>query len=155
MKTPDWPRGLRRFAAADQAGPERPMPPALWLLYLGFLFMPFTFGERGWGWLWATLLSLPVFLTLYLGWLRTRWSASLPLVLGMALLCYALQPFNPFANTYLAYAAAFAPLALPGLLRPLLLTAALLALLAIEVMLLGQPLLIIAISVLICTVCGR
>ena len=153
MKTPDRLQRLRRFAAADQAGSERPLPPALWLLYLGFLFMPLTFGERGWGWLWATLLSLPVFLTLYLGALRTRWSASLPLVLGMALLCYALQPFNPFANTYLAYAAAFAPLALPGFLRPLLLTAALLALLAIEVLLLGQPLLVVAISVLICTVC--
>jgi two-component system sensor histidine kinase DesK len=153
MKTPDWLQRLRHFASADLAGIERPRAPTLWLVYLGFLFMPFTFGEQGWGWLWATLLSLPVFLTLYLGSLRTRWSARLPLVLGMALLCYALQPFNPFANTYLSYAAAFAPLALPGLLRPLLLTAALLALLAIEVLLLRQPPLIIAISVLICTMC--
>lgn len=151
MKTPDWLQRLRRFPSPDHTGPE--WPPLLWLVYLGFLFMPLTWDEPGRTWLWATLVSLPLFLWLYLRYLSRRWTPNTPLVLAIALLCYALQPFNPFANTYLTYAAAFAPLALPGLLRPLLLTAALLAVLAIEVLLLGQPPLVIAISVLLCTVC--
>lgn len=127
--------------------------PLLWLVYLGFLFMPFMWGEPGRRWLWATLASLPVFLALYFHQLGRRRKPGIALVLAFALLCYALQPLNPFANTYLTYAAAFAPLALPGLLAPALLTLALLTLLAIEVLLLGQPPLIIAISVLLCAVC--
>jgi two-component system sensor histidine kinase DesK len=125
----------------------------LWLLYLGFLFMPATWGGLGWRWLWATLLSLPVFLALYLHQLGRRGSPPVALLLAFALLCYALEPFNPFANTYLTYAAAFAPFALPGLLAPLLLTLALVAVLAVEILLLGQPPLLIAISLLVCTVC--
>jgi two-component system sensor histidine kinase DesK len=151
MKILEWSQRLRRLHAQDHARPE--WPELLWLVYLGFLFMPLTWGEPGRRWLWATLLSLPVFLTLYLHYLGKRSSAGLPLVLAIALLCYALDPFNPFANMYLTYAAALAPLALPGLLWPLLLTAALVGVLAIEVLLLGQPPLIIAISALLCSVC--
>ena len=151
MKSLGWLQRLHRFRTSDQARPE--IPPLLWLVYLGFLFMPLTWGEPGWRWLWATLVSLAVFLRLYLPHVWDHRSVSVPLVLAIALLCYALQPFNPFANTYLTYAAALAPLALPGLLRPLLLTAALLAVLAIEVLLLRQPALIIAISALLCSVC--
>ena len=150
MKILEGLQRLCRVNAQDHARPE--WPPLLWLVYLGFLFMPLTWGEPGWRWLWATLLSLPVFLTLYLRYVGKRSSSGVLLVLAFALLCYALDPFNPFANTYLTYAAVFAPIALPGLLRPLLLTAALLAVLAIEVLLLRQPPLIIAISVLLCTV---
>jgi two-component system sensor histidine kinase DesK len=150
MKTLEWSQRLRRLHAQEHARPE--WPPLLWLVNLGFLFMPLTWGEPGWRWLWATLLSLPVFLTLYLRYLGKRSSAACH-VLAIALLCYALDPFNSFANTYLMYAAAFAPLALPGLLWPLLLTAALVGVLAIEVLLRGQPPLIIAISALLCSVC--
>src|SRR5215469_11517452 len=141
----------RDLELADASHSEQPS--LLWLLYLGFLFMPITWGQPGWRWLWATLVSLPVFFALYFHQLGRQRYPTVLLVLAFALLCYAVQPFNPFANTYLTYAAAFAPLALPGLLAPLLLTAALLALLAVEVLLLGQPPLIIAISVLVCTVC--
>jgi len=151
MKTPEWLQRMRVRSEAPTWWPDS--PPILWLLYLGFLFMPFGWDQRGWTWLWATLVSLPVFLTLYLRYLGKRWTAGVPLVLAIAALCYALQPFNPYANTYLTFAAALAPLALPGLLRPLLLTAALLAVHAIQVRLLGQPPIIIAISVLICIVC--
>jgi|HubBroStandDraft_3_1064219.scaffolds.fasta_scaffold10543_4 two-component system sensor histidine kinase DesK len=125
-------------------------PPLLWLFYLGFLFVPFTWHEAGSTWLWATLASLPVFLALYVHYLRN--GARLAHVLALALLSYALEPFNPFANTYLVYAAALAPLALPGLKRPLLLVAALLAVQALEVELLHQPREILAISVLLVTV---
>jgi two-component system, NarL family, sensor histidine kinase DesK len=142
---------LRRQPPSEHAGSG--WPPLVWLLYLGFLFMPFTWGEPGRTWLLATLLSLPVFLALYLRAVARGRNPSLSQVLAIALLCFALQPFNPFANTYLTYAAALAPFALPGLLRPLALTAALLGVLAIEVLLLHQPPLIIAISVLICSVC--
>jgi two-component system sensor histidine kinase DesK len=151
MKILEWLQRLRRVDAQDQARPE--WPPLLWLVYLGFLFIPLTWGEPGWRWLWATLLTLPVFLMLYLRYPGKRSSAGVPLVVAIALLCYALDPFNPFAYSYLIFAAAFAPLALPGLLWPLLLTAALVGVLAIEVLLLGQPPLIIAISALLCSVC--
>jgi two-component system sensor histidine kinase DesK len=145
-----WPRP-RQPDLADESWSGR--LPLIWLVYLGFLFMPASWGQPGWRWLWTTLLSLPVFLALYFHWLGRRRNPTVALVLAFALLCYVLQPFNPFANTYLTYAAAFAPLALPGLLAPLLLTGGLLALLAIEVLLLGQPPLVIAISVLVCTAC--
>jgi two-component system sensor histidine kinase DesK len=112
-------------------------PPLLWLFYLGFLFIPFTWREPGWSWVWATLASLPLFGALYGHYLRH--GARLGHVLALALLSYGLEPFNPFANTYLVYAAALAPLALPGLKRPLLLVAALLAVQALEVELLHQP----------------
>jgi two-component system sensor histidine kinase DesK len=122
-------------------------PPLLWLFYLGFLFIPFTWREPGWSWVWATLASLPLFGALYGHYLRH--GARLGHVLALALLSYGLEPFNPFANTYLVYAAALAPLALPGLKRPLLLVAALLAVQALEVELLHQPREILAISLLL------
>jgi two-component system sensor histidine kinase DesK len=151
MNISEWPRRLYRTQAPDADGGG--WPPYLWLIYLGFLFMPLTWGETGWTWLLATLVTLPVFLALYFYYLGNRWQPSITLVVAMAGLCYALEPFNPFANTYLSYAAAFAPLALPGLVRPLLLTVTMVALLAAEVLLLRQPLLIIAIAALITSAC--
>jgi two-component system sensor histidine kinase DesK len=147
----DWLRRLDRSHAPDCDGTG--WPPYLWLFYLGFLFMPLTWREPGWTWLLATLITLPVFLALYLHYLGSRQQPRLALVLSFAALCYALQPFNGFANTYLTYAAAFAPLALPGFARPLLLTAALLALFVAEVLLLHQPPLIIAIGALLSLAC--
>ena len=147
----DWLSRLSRFQRPEHANSG--WPPILALIYLGLLFMPLTWGEPSGAWLWATLFSLLVAVALFVYYLVRCARATVPLVLAFALLCYALEPFNPFANTYLSYAAAFAPLALPGLLRPVLLTAALLAGLTAEVLLLHQPLLIIGISVLVCTAC--
>ena len=128
-------------------------PPYVWLIYLGFLFMPLTWRQPGWTWLVATLVSVPVFLALCLYALGPRSRFGVVVVVAVAGLCYTLEPLNPFADTYLAYAGAFAPLALPGLARPLLLTAALLAAQAVEVLLLHQPSMIIAISVLLAVSC--
>ena len=132
--------------------PEGGWPPFLWLLFLGFLFMPLTWHGKDWSWLWATLISLPVFLVLYVRFVLSHSQAQLAYVLGIALLAYALAPFNGFANTYLIYAAGVAPLLLPGVLRPLLLVFALLVPYTVEVLLLSQPPLVIAIAVLMCTV---
>jgi two-component system, NarL family, sensor histidine kinase DesK len=142
---PAW---LRRLLVPRDSHP----PPVVWLLYLLFLFMPLTWNEGGWRWLWPTLASLPLFLAVYVRHLRPGAQVTLAQVLSFALLSYALEPFNPFANTYLTYAAAFATFALPGLARPLLLTAVLLAVQALEVLLLRQPVPLIAISGLICVV---
>lgn len=145
---PEW---LLKIRHAHPDGPG--WPPYLWLFYLGFLLMPLTWREPGWTWLVATLVSVAIFLPLYLRFLVLRWQPSLALVLAVAALCYALEPFNSFANTYLIYAGAFAPLALPGLARPLLLAGMLIGLFALEVLLLHQPLLIVAIAALVTTGC--
>lgn len=93
--------------------------------YLVFLFLPLLFandaGEvaetmRGWypsysgRWL-PTLLSVAVFLPLYFTGFRTRGTVRVACMLGIAVLGYALMPANPFANTYVIYAAGFAAFA--------------------------------------------
>jgi two-component system sensor histidine kinase DesK len=129
---------------AAEAVPSR--RPYVWL-YLGFLGLAWQFSDHDW--VLPTLASLPVFFFLYLRHVGPGRRFTLLQVLALAALSYALQRFNPFANTYLAYAAAFTPMVLPGLLRPLLLTGALLAVHAAVVLLLGQPPFLIAISALI------
>ena len=112
--------------------------PLLWLVYLGFLFMPFSWPAAP-HWLGATVLSICAFVPLYV-WayrdasLRGRMSLAAPL--AMALLAYALAPVNPCAYDYLAFAAATAPWTLPGLWRPLLLAFGLLAAYLLELALL-------------------
>ena len=127
-------------------------PPFVWLLYLGFLFMPYAWNPGELGWLWPTLATLPVFLFLYARHLRPGGSVTLAEVLGIAALSFVLEPFNGFANTYLVYAAAFVPYALPGLARPLLFVAVMVGAHAAQVLLLRQPAAIIGITVLICLV---
>jgi two-component system sensor histidine kinase DesK len=112
--------------------------PLLWLVYLGFLFMPFSWPAAP-HWLGATVLSICAFVPLYV-WayrdasLRGRMSLAAPL--AMALLAYALAPVNPCAYDYLAFAAATAPWTLRGLWRPLLLAFGLLAAYLLELALL-------------------
>jgi two-component system, NarL family, sensor histidine kinase DesK len=126
------------------------LPPALWFVYLGFLFIPLTWHEPGWKWIGATLVSLPVFFAIYVRFVAYRRTGGPAVVLALGLLTFALQPFNAFANTYLVYAAALAPLVLPGFLRPLLMVAALLGVYALEVVLLSQsPEIIISITALL------
>jgi two-component system sensor histidine kinase DesK len=85
------------------------------------------------------LLTLPVFCVLYVWSTRQSGRSAVPALIGIALLDYALTPLNPFANTYLVYTAALLPFALPGFLRPLLLTLGLLAMHVTEVFLLDFP----------------
>ena len=66
--TTDW-LGLFRERVPDGVGSGRP-PPVVWLLYLGFLFLPASWGEPATHWLWPTLVSLPPFLFLYVRHLR-------------------------------------------------------------------------------------
>lgn len=146
---PWWQPHLRRLQGCSTEN-NSSWPPYLWLLYLGFLFVPATWHDVDVSWLWATLISLPLFFVLYLHYLARRPRATVGLVLLIAALCFAVEPFNPFANTYLVFAAALAPHAFAGLVRPLVLVAGLLALHTLEVLLLGQPLEVIIISVIIC-----
>lgn len=71
MSISEWLRRLGRSQAAD--GDTSGWPAYVWLLYLGFLFMPLAWRQPGWAWLAATLVSLPVFLALYLNALAARW----------------------------------------------------------------------------------
>ncbi len=142
-------RDLRRRLSPN---PEGGWPPFLWLLFLGFLFMPFGWEEKDWNWLWATLISLPVFLWLYVRFQLSQSRGQALCLLGIALLAYALAPFNVEALTYLIYVAGLAPWLLRGLLRPLLLVFVTLLVFAAEILLLHQPPVIIAIAVLLSTV---
>lgn len=90
-------------------------------------------------WLFPTLLTLPVFLVAYRHTYRKRWQLSLLDLLPFALLAYLLTPFNPAAFAYLAYPAIFAPYVLRGWVQPLLVSLALVALHAIEIVLIRQP----------------
>jgi len=149
MRTPSW-LGRLWDPRPEPDGSGR--PPFVWLLYLGLLFMPLAWDPHDLGWLVPTLVSLPPFLILYLYRLRRGSRIKLLQTLGIALLSFALEPFNGWANTYLVFAAAFAPYVLPGVVRPLLLTFALLAVHAAEVLLLKQPPPVIGITVLVCLV---
>lgn len=142
------PQSIDRIAREPVDGVDLPRwAPFIWLVYLAFLFMPLVAPGRSAHWLVPTLLTLPVFLLLYYRvqlafrafWVGKRAQAGLSETLGMALLGYALLPINYASNTYLIYAAALIPLSLPGLVRPLLLVATLLALYAGELALLGLP----------------
>jgi two-component system, NarL family, sensor histidine kinase DesK len=149
----DSPSIWRRLTSGEHGNSG--LPPILWFVYLGFLFIPFTWHEPGQRWVWATLASLPVFLVLYLLFVikcrSAGGGAGVAVVLALGLLAFALEPWNAFANTYLVYAAALAPLVLPGFVRPLLLIAALLVVHAAEVILLHQsPEQLIPITVLLC-----
>ena len=127
-------------------------PPVIWLLYLGLLFMPLAWDPHDLTWLVPTLVTLPPFLILYLHHVRPGGRIRLTQTLGIALLSFALEPFNAWANTYLVFAAAFAPYVLPGVARPLLLTLVLLAVHAAEVLLLKQPPPVIGITAVVCLV---
>ena len=114
----------------------------LWLPSLCLLFVPLGWkqsSEEFRSWFFPTLLTLPMFLLLYWRVYRKRSRLTLVDLLPIALLGYILTPFNPAAFTYLAYAATFTPYVLRGLLRPLALSLALVALHAVEIVLIHQP----------------
>lgn len=116
--------------------------PLLRLSYLLLLFAPLTWKQTPdefRSWFFPTLLTLPVFLLLYRHGYSKRWRLTLLDLFPLALLGLALMPLNPMGFTYLAYAAGFAPYVLRGLLRPLLLSVALIVLHTAEIILIHQP----------------
>ena len=118
------------------------------LSYLGFLFTPLLTRGHDWRWLWPTLATIPVAITLYVRIVRKfrnfdpPGNAAIPEVLAMALMAFALAPINDSANTYIVYCVAVAPFATSGLPRLLILTLVLLGGYGFELLLLGfKPLL--------------
>ncbi len=116
----------------------------VWLIYLGFLFTPVLGPQpHGWFWLWPTCLSVPVFLFMYARVVRgfryhePPGRAALPVLITIALMAYALMPFNESANTYLIYCAAVSPFALGSLRRIVMFVLGLLAVYALELAVLG------------------
>jgi two-component system sensor histidine kinase DesK len=124
----------------------------LWLSYLAFLFVPWVDPAWDLKWLPPTLISIPLFLILFFAHDRARRTTGLWQPLSIGALGLALVPFNPWGNTYLIFASAFTPFALPGLARPLMLTGAMLVAYAIETVIIGQPHYALLITALVSTI---
>ena len=148
---------LRRWLVPDSL--ELGWMPLGLLGYLVFLFLPFVFtqadaGEGPWfaipiGRMALTLASVMVFLTLYFVGYRVRGAHAVLAMLCIAGLGYALLPFNPFANTYIVFAAGFAANLSQPLWQRTAWLSAVSAAFVVEVMWLGYPLFIVAITLLI------
>jgi two-component system sensor histidine kinase DesK len=83
--------------------------PWLTLLYLAFVFVPLVFYPGATGWpLWASLLAIAVFLPLHFRFYRVAAPGRPVLVVAVALIGYALVPFNAGGQTFLVYACAMA-----------------------------------------------
>jgi len=131
--------------------------PIYLLGYLVFLFLPAVLGWLGdvqgqWGRptpLGPTLLSVAVFLPLYFLGYRKTGLRQLACMLGIAVLGYVLLPVNPFANTYLVYAAGFAATMGGPLWRRVAWLAAILAVLLLEILLLRYPVFVFLITVIV------
>ena len=126
----------------------------LWsLLYLGFLFLNYN-GRPTSTWLPPTVLSVCVFLPLYLRALQVCGRRRLYYGAAIALLGYALIAVNTGANTYLIYAGACASAAGISLRRLIEIIAGALVLFSLELWLLGWPGEYIALSVAITAMVG-
>lgn len=131
--------------------------PIYTLGYLVFLFLPAVLGWLGDAqaqWvgptrLWPTLLSVVVFLPLYFVGYRASGLRQTACMLGIAAIGYALLPVNPFANTYLIYAAGFAATLGGPLWRRMAWLAALLGVMLVEILLLRYPVFVFLITVII------
>jgi two-component system sensor histidine kinase DesK len=101
------------MAMQDGRGWYGRITPWVWLVWLVWLFGPaFFFNAKDLehfpNWLWPTLLSLPVFMLVYVGAhlcgrRNIPWYALAILAIGVVV-----TPFNPFAETYVIYACAVA-----------------------------------------------
>src|SRR5690606_22365554 len=89
--------------------------PWVTLIYCVFVFAPLAFIGLYWRpWL-ASVLATLAFLPLHFRFYRTPPARGRgPLVLGAALIGFALLPFNPGGNTFIAYACAMAGWAFPA-----------------------------------------
>ncbi len=130
--------------------------PFYMLGYMAFLFLPMLFdytghiARNGLGTvLWPTLATVVAFLPLYFVAYRSRGVVPVACMLGIAGLAYALQPINPFSNTYIIYAVSFAAVVDGGLLRRFAWVVLILGLFLIEIVLLRFPLFIFAITTII------
>lgn len=109
MKLSISPDSVYRRSTAEARGWVGRIEPWIWLAWLVWLFGPLVFLPKGFPhWLPATLLSLPVFLVVYVAaYLGPRrwliWHA-----LAIAVLAAVVTPFNPFAQGYIIYACAVA-----------------------------------------------
>lgn len=140
---------LRWRARCFPEAPELGWMPVFNLGYLAFLFVPPVLlwlegGESAFGTTTArvlppTLLSIVVFLPLYLAGYRSSGARAVLCMLAIAALGYALLPYNPFANAYLIYAVGFAAHLRGRLLPRLLCVLLLLALFWAEVIWLQYP----------------
>lgn len=122
---------LRRFLLPREMD-ELGWQPVFWLAYLGFLFMPSVIDMGSRDWLLGTLLSIPVFLMLYFRGFRHGGDALWPYLLSMCALGYVLAPIHPNSNTYLIYAAVFAPFLRRGLRVTMTFIAVMLLIYALE-----------------------
>jgi two-component system sensor histidine kinase DesK len=115
----------------------------IWLIYLGFLFAPALEPHNDGGWLWPTLISIPVFVYLYSRIIRSfrdriiPGPGVLPEVLAIAVMGYAMVYFNGSATTYVIYCVAVTPFTTLKIRRLAPLVALLLGVYGIELLLIG------------------
>ncbi len=131
--------------------------PFFLLGYLSFLFLPTllawigesdrVFGGRTM--LWPTLASIALFLPLYFAAYRQVGANKIACMLAIAALGYLVLPTNPFANTYLIYAAGFAATVGGPLWQRLAWMAAMLAGLLVEIVLLRYPVFVFLITLIV------
>ncbi len=140
-------QALERFRKSVLTA-DKDRTPVWSLIYLGFLFLPLGWQPAAAWWLLPTLLSLPVFLVLYLG--SYKKGANAARVAGIALIGFALTPVNPCANTYLAFSCAVAPFALQRIRHSMAFALAIVAVHAVECRILGLSLNLIALTALLC-----
>ena len=132
----------------------------VWLIYLGFLFTPLLTRGHDWRWLWPTLATIPVAVTLYVRIilkfrnLDPPGDRAIPEVVAMALMAYALAPLNDSANTYIVNCVAVAPFATSSLRRLLAFAALVLGVYALELLLLGFKPLLFGITFLVALASG-
>ena len=101
------------MAMQDGRGWYARVTPWVWLVWLVWLFGPAFFfaggdATRFSNWLWPTLLSLPVFLAVYVLAHACPRRQVVGYALAILAIGMALTPLNPFAQTYLIYACAVA-----------------------------------------------
>jgi two-component system sensor histidine kinase DesK len=119
----------------------------LWvLIYLGFLFLPFLSQPARIAWVLPTLISIPIFLAVYLH--AYYKGATVTKTLAVALIGFALAPVNPYATVYLIYSAALAPFAF-SIRRALLYTTAMIAVYSLECVFTHTPLTVLALTALL------
>ncbi|MGH8077323.1 MAG: sensor histidine kinase [Lysobacter sp.] len=128
--------------------------------YIVFVFLPLFFTgnsdsvahawyPRRLGQLWPTLLSVTIFLPLYFAAYRVSGIRLIACMLGVAALCYALLPVNPFANSYLIYAAGFAALIGRVLWLRIMWLALILAAFWAEILIIDYPIFVFALTLII------